>query len=336
MRRGGWRRCLLRLLWCLAVYGCLWGFFAAGARAGGFCRGCTARFARPLTAAEVTALRESAAVRPTFWAQRAVTLECPAGAVSVAALAYNGDPYAVWEAEYRGGGAPAAWDGAAPQAAVSDALAWQLWGGVDATGLTLALEGELYTVTGTFAAAEALVLYPAAPDAGFTAAEFCGDLGRADPVDTVQGWLDTADVPALLVADPRAAPGLAAAALAGLLALAVWFVARQNAVGPPRLPRGAGRWLAWGGALLAALCLPALLERLPLWLIPDRWSRFAFWGDLAAALRGRLGGWLALAPAARDIARRWLLLRQAAALAGLALLLFPLDPFATPSGRRTP
>ena len=39
--------------------------------------------------------------------------------------------------------------------AVSSALAWQLWGALDVTGLELELDGERYTVRGVFESGEA-------------------------------------------------------------------------------------------------------------------------------------------------------------------------------------
>ena len=330
-----WQRFALLVLWCAALYFCLFHFFTSNRQAKGTARGCTVRFTQSLSQNEAETLRENAAsvqggsFWPTFWTQRAVSIERPGrDSVDVSVIAYNGDPWVVWAATYTSGTAPAAVvDGELPQIAASDTLAWQLYGSLDATGMELTVEGHPYTVIGTFRADDAMLLVPAPLTYGFDAAEVCGDFGRADAVQSIQDWLTFSGTSADYIADGRGIAGFYMAALCCFLALAFWDALQQGVFLLPRLPRLAKKILLLCGALLAALCLPALLARVPLWLLPDRWSNFSFWKTLFATLRARLNDWLALVPTVRDVFFKWLLVKQTAALAGSLLLLFPFNPF---------
>ena len=51
------------------------------------------------------------------------------------------------------------------------------------------------------------------------------------------------------------------------------------------LARSMARFCLAAAALGLALLLPLLLESMPGWLIPARWSDFSFWGNLAARIR---------------------------------------------------
>jgi len=60
-----------------------------------------------------------------------------------------------------------------------------------------------------------------------------------------------------------------------------------------------------------AVLLPAMLGKLPGWLIPTRWSDFSFWGSLLKQASAGLREFLRVAPQSRDVELRLLLIKQA-------------------------
>lgn len=136
------------------------------------------RYAQGKTGAEVRAVLEwmesdenDRAVAAVFWQQQnQVALAGPAGESLAAALLYWGETNLVWPGEYTVGSAPGPWQTAG--CAVSETLAWQLWGSGDPVGLTLWVNGSERAVTGVFKEKQALILLPTEPEqAAFTGAE---------------------------------------------------------------------------------------------------------------------------------------------------------------------
>ncbi|WP_418666320.1 hypothetical protein [Allofournierella sp.] len=281
------------------------------------------RYARPLTAGQVEAALDDAAgaqreqtVSPTFWRQGTTALKGPAQAADAGVLWYWGEAAQVFPGEYLAGTAPGPWDEAG--CAVSGALAWQLWGSLDAVGQRLEVEGAVRTVRGVFRERKALVLAASSPAAGaFTAVELaaagltaeearafaqnCG-LGAPDFMVYGEGLVSLAVLAAWLPAGVLA--------LAALVRLALW-----SRSWPP-LARQSFWLLALVGA---ALALPLLLGLVPGWLLPGRWSDFGFWIGLAQRLAAQGEEWFSLPPTLREVQAKGLLLAQAALAAGLAL-----------------
>ena len=65
-----------------------------------------------------------------------------------------------------------------------------------------------------------------------------------------------------------------------------------------------------------AILLPFILDTLPGWMIPTRWSDFSFWGALARQTADNMREYFILTPRLRDVAYKVLLLKQA----GIAFL----------------
>lgn len=217
---------------------------------------------------------------------------------------------------------------------VSSALSLALWGARAVCGRELFWQGTARTVCGVAESETPWLLCPVPPAQAasaqvdntealaFTGIELHA-LPAGDPRGTAQQVAAAAGLPFLPV------PGGTLAAAAKLLcrlplifagaalALALWHALGQ------RLGSGARRALWFGLALALALALPALLDTLPAWLIPNRWSDFSFWRALAALPGQTLHSLLALPPSVRDDTLQMLLLQGAAADAGaLALTSF--------------
>ena len=147
--------------------------------------------------------------------------------------------------------------------AVSSALAWQLWGALDVTGLELELDGERYTVRGVFESGEAravtqeavdsrtaeyanveLTAMETAPEGTEAALAFAGASGLGTPAHVVDG-----------------------PALAGLACALCWLpLALCGACTLWRLARGARRLRPWQRQTLlfaALLFLPELSYQRP-------------------------------------------------------------------------
>ena len=188
--------------------------------------------------------------------------------------------------------------------AVSSALAWQLWGALDVTGLELELDGERYTVRGVFESGEAravtqeavdsrtaeyanveLTAMETAPERTEAALAFAGASGLGTPAHVVDG-----------------------PALAGLACALCWLpLALCGACTLWRLARGARRLRPWqrqtllfAALLFFAALLPVLLAMVPGAWVPTRWSDLRLLGG-AGRKRGQRGwsAWFATAAPAQ-------------------------------------
>ena len=73
----------------------------------------------------------------------------------------------------------------------------------------------------------------------------------------------------------------------------------------------AGTIVFFTGIILLAIVLPIMLDAIPAWLIPTRWSDFAFWATLLGQARNGLREFLSAQPMLRDVELQIHLLRQA-------------------------
>lgn len=185
--------------------------------------------------------RNNAAWSPTFWAVRQGVASANGREETVRMLRVCGDAELLATEPLLYGALP----GPAGQGgcAVSSALAWQLWGALDVTGLELELDGERYTVRGVFESGEAravtqeaadsrtaeyanveLTAMETAPEGTEAALAFAGASGLGTPAHVVDGpalaglacalcWLPLALCGAAARAAGNGAGGLGAHAL---------------------------------------------------------------------------------------------------------------------------
>lgn len=317
-------RRLPALMWALAFAALELLAFRGAARLGRlYAAPVSLRYARPFRAEQAEAALAYAAggqsgpsVSPTFWGQGSAALQGPARAADAQVLWYWGEAAQVFPGEYTAGCAPGPWDEAG--CAVSEALAWQLWGSLDPVGQKLELKGALRAVRGVFKEEKELLLAATPPQEGaFTAVELAAESlsaeqARAFAQNSGLGAPDFMVYGEGLASLAALAAWLPAAVMA---AAAVWRLALWSRGWPPF-----ARQAFWLFALAgAALALPALLGLVPSWLLPPRWSDLGFWSGLAGRLAAQCEEWFSLPPTLREVQAKGLLLAQGAITAGLAL-----------------
>ncbi len=260
------------------------------------------RFDLPLTQAQMATARSYAeqydGLYLTFWTERTVFVQNHLRSAQAQQITFDGNADLAYPAEYAFGRAPLNQE---PETcAVSTGFAWALWGSEEVVGLTVTAEDATCTVVGVFPEDQPLILRP--DREGFTVAELqdipagedgyrfastfslsCG-LGTPDEIlwgSGFGGWV-------------QALPWLCLI-LVGLRLVVISLKELKR-----RLPFRLGTWCLML-AFFLVLLLPALLETLPPWLIPSRWSDFSFWGRLAETLWDRCYDFLALTPQLRDV-----------------------------------
>ncbi len=236
-------------------------------------------WAQPLTAARDWEQSDAnaAGLTASLWGSEksAVSSDFGRTVQDVTCVGFSGNARDCRPAAYTAGTAPGA---VGQQCALSSALAWALFGSEDIIGQTVTLGRADYVVCGVFTDKDAVLLYPAR--AGFTRAALRGTSPDTPKADAEQ-WAAAARVGPLTAIDngpqslwlARALCRLPAA-LAGVCLLAAVL---RLAHGLPGLWRNI---VYFALSLGFALLLPHFLASLPGWLVPARWSNFAFWGEL--------------------------------------------------------
>lgn len=229
--------------------------------------------------------------------------------------------------------------------AVSDALAWRLWGALDVVGMELTAGNMRYTVRGVFHDESLCLIVQSAPDGtgyenvevyrmgsgtrGVTAPEGAAsqntvtgvDVSHTVPSQNAEPNIDTALSFARSAGLGVPAHTVHGGTLAALARLLCWLPPMLCAASLLRrfvrvLSARAKRVFRGAGLFLFALCLPRLLAALPASWLPTRWSDFVFWQSLLQSGAARVDAWFALPPQSVDVAAKWLLLRHGALCLG--------------------
>lgn len=232
----------------------------------------------------------------TFWAESSTWVSAEERGSAARQVIFRGEPEVAYPTAYRHGTAPVS-PGAC---AVSTGLAWALWGGGNVVGLELTVEEDIFRVTGVFEEDEPLLLRPG--EGAFTAAELSGIPRGQDGYRFAASYGESCGL-----GTPEEVlwgPGFAgwAQVLAWLpVALAGGRLFPYGLRQARRLPGFRRSALRFGLAFLLALALPWLLEQLPAWLLPTKWSDFSFWSRLGQTLLNRCRDLLSLSPQTRDV-----------------------------------
>lgn len=251
------------------------------------------------------------AVWPTFWRERREEMRTFRGAMAAKAVCYDGDPALALPVNFYSGGYPGESDSTG--AAVSAPLAWELWGSLEVLGQHFQIGETEYCVCGVFENREKTAILCGVGQGGWSNVEIT-DKKRKIEREEMQRLPAQAGLPeyAYLIDGGGMASLMTFAAYAPL-GLAVFLLLFRMIRLFPRhsLRRSAAVFSFW---LLLALSLPWLLTQLPSWLVPTKWSNFAFWSELAERFGSYMREWLLLAPQDKDIAVK-------AAIAGQACIL---------------
>ena len=254
---------------------------------------------------------------PTFWREDTATLKSELASIKAGSISFSGESALVWPAEYLTGTAPGAVD--ITGCAISSALAWRLWGSADVVGKPVDIDGEIRIVRGIFGYDKDLVLLSYSfedTSQDWNAAELSGGkayatrsdaesfamisgLGKPDAIIMGSGLRFLSSGMALLP--------LIIVAVYAIIFIVVYF-ARSSVY--------TGRILLITVLIVFAIGLPLLLNLLPPWLIPSRWSDFSFWANLKQQITDNLREFLAASPGSRDVESRLLIIKQA----GIAMI----------------
>ena len=246
---------------------------------------------------------------PTFWHEAQAGFENEYNSTSASCILFSGDATLVWPAQYLIGVAPGVTDGVG--CAVSASLAWELWGGVDVVGKSVEVDDETRIVRGVFEGENQLALLSIRDEdtsRSFTAVEL--SLGPDDPTrDDVRSFATSAGLGSpnnILIGTPVSLAFALAAV--PIIIIAIYVLALCIA----RLKvRPAAMWgILLFAFIVFAFTLPGLLDMLPGWMIPTRWSDFSFWGGLTSQVGDNLREYLIVAPKLRDVEYKVLLLKQ--------------------------
>lgn len=274
------------------------------------------RYAAPLTEAQLRRAEETAAQDAvyglTFWREETGTLTRGSQSAAASAVVYNGEGADCYPARFVCGGYPGAGDAAG--CAISSGAAWRLFGSEDVVGQPVTWNGQAYRVRGVFKEEKTVALLGAGVQDGFDNVELAGT-PAGDAREEALNFAAKAGfgAPDQLCYGPSLAAFAEFCCLLPLLWAAVCLLAAglRKSRGLPPLWR---QVLWFGLALGFALCLPWVLQSLPGWLVPARWSDFSFWTGLAETLGERLREWFALRPMLKDVLAKQAMLQGAAAL----------------------
>ena len=278
--------------------------FSLSARLTELCPSISLRYDTPLTEKQVEWSRaytdEYDAPYLTFWTESQTIVSTQDMGASAAQILYNGDSEFSYPVTYRHGGAPGM---DRNSCSISVPLAWQLWQSDCVVGMTLQIDGKEYTISGVFESDDNRLFRWG--DSGFTAVEIPN---TPKGEDSYRYALDLAAQSGLghptgiLWSSGMAAIGRVLCWLP--LALAGCFLIMPYLAQLKKIPG-----IVWAILILVlVLALPAIIEVLPGWMVPTRWSDFGFYGRLWDAFRDRWHDLLMLSPTPMDAQRKALFL----------------------------
>lgn len=290
--------------------------------------GWSARYDTKLTDNQVQLLKRYCAqnaetaegVWPSFWTEEQESASTPRGDKTTDLFLYDGDPAQLFPVQLLSGSYPGELE--ENRCAVSSALSWFLWGSLDTVGQTLTSGGKSYTVSGVFAQEDFQLIRKGGPDTKWTATDLLTPKSftreELEQLFTAAGFpqpdnlVDGSGIYSLTVLATYTPLILAA-----LLALGLFFLIDRQGK-----KRRLKNWLLLGLLLLFGCAIPFLLQLVPAWLIPTKWSDFSFWSALGSKMQTYFNQWLRLVPSYRDMLAKQLLYAQALYIT-CALVLVP-------------
>ena len=302
------------------------------------CSSTSLRYSQELTAEQISAVtaylqseKNTDAIQASFWKEDYTTVFTTItrrSIDSVLVVRFYGNAQDVYGANYQKGSAPM-WNGGA-MCAVSEQLAWSLWGSTDVLGQEVQVDQPvggtpvLLTVCGVFDSDRELLLCPVPLETGFPYLEVKG-LRRDDPFTQCNLLLQQTGLvqpEQILFGEPLTELFSACTFLpwcfGGILLLAA---VRQLPHGKTGARRGFDIFCA---AFFAAACV-VLLHQLPAWLVPNRWADTAAWKAVIGPIQEQWQQWLTLFPAGKDICTKICVSKMIFALHGEAFSFFLID-----------
>lgn len=317
------KRTKLRLLSGLLLWGVLcilltFGFTNARAVEGVY-RAASLRYNTPISGKSALDARrysieqgDESAFWPTFWRGYTASFSSELFKADAACIAYSGNAFLVWPAKYLSGTAPGIADNIG--CTVSTALAWKLWGSNDVVGKIVEVDGEERIVRGVFEDERELALLSYMDEdttQSWSVIELEGgspyatrDDARSYAVASKLGNPDSIVMGAGLVffANVLAALPLLILVVYSIVMIFNFLRKRYSLM---------SKFLLFFVFAGFSVLLPVILDAVPSWLIPTRWSDFSFWSSLVQQAGNSVKDFLELVPQARDVEGKILLLQQA-------------------------
>jgi len=247
----------------------------------------------------------------TYWREDIVKLIGEFSSFHAKAIIYSGDPALVWSAEYVNGAAPGIIDDFG--CAVSDSLAFKLWGSTDIIGKSVLVDDVKRIIRGVFKNDHELILisYPDEDTSQYWhVVELSGDsldFTRFDVINhATQIGLNNPDniltsSELLFLVFFMAIIPVSIVCFYGLILIYSYMKKYHEFI---------SRLLVYGLFISLVLALPVLLAFLPGYFIPTRWSDFQFWSNLISQMRFNFREFLVVSPTLRDIEGSILLIRH--------------------------
>ncbi|SDM81463.1 hypothetical protein [Acetanaerobacterium elongatum] len=243
---------------------------------------------------------------PTFWLQKnSEKVKAEYAEVSTPMIIGLGEGDLIMPARFITGGWPGVYD--ENGCAVSMQLAWKLWGDTDVLGKTVEYNKHKLIVRGVFEGSEPLIYTTGGTDVGYTCAELA-PLAHSDRRQAAERFCmySGLSLPPYMVYGSSMHTILCLLCWLTLALPAIVLLYRLVACLPNHLQRWAGLSLLF----VVAVLLPFGLAQLPGWMVPTRWSDFAFWGRLIQTFKDCTEEWFALPVLFKDVEAKWLLVKQ--------------------------
>lgn len=319
-RRSAIKRSIPTILVTLVYLALMFAMFRTAADASLTSSALSLRYDVPLTAQQVSAAKYywenpdlSAEFTAAYWQESpSETITTERATADAPVLYVDGDMSAVLAVDFVQGSYPSVLESRG--LAMSEGLAWKLFGSTRVVGAELTWKGGTYTVRGIFAGDELQML--AQIDAGdgviegFSGIELAGS-PESEPREAAQAYVKSAGLPEPnVILSAQSLPDLLwAIAWVPAVILIIWFVVRMV-----MLLHHVTFWkrqLTWLVVLfILAFILPQMLAQLPGWIIPTSWSDFGHWSDFFSEINTRITDWMSVKPSLHDVQLKRLLILQ--------------------------
>lgn len=259
------------------------------------------------TLKETTQEMSEIKIFPTFWKEQDGIFESEFKKAETLMLVYLGEGYQVYSVEFLSGGYPV--EGDTKSCAISDSLAFELYGSKDVIGLVLEHQEDKYTIRGVFKDEVKIGMFVGEEDENYTVVELVGDM-KGDSEGTVTIFVGNSglEAPDQIVYGIGIASLLELACNLPLLIVVIWLSLNSISLIQNRYPEI--KEILWIFVfLLFAYNLPSLLEQIPQWILPSRWSDFTFWQSLLETMIMRIEEWFFLQVTIKDVIIKFIILK---------------------------
>lgn len=244
----------------------------------------------------------------TFWKEEEGLLSAENKKAETEILTFLGEGYHAYGVEFLAGGYPM--EGDNNGIAISETLAFDLYGSIDVVDLVVTYGEQIYTIRGVFKEQINLALIQGNTDEDYRAVELVGDM-KGNPVQTATLFVENSGLekPDQISYGTSIVSILKMVHYLPFLIVGIWSVLCCIIFLQKGYPKH--REIVWLAALLLiAICLPTLLELVPQWMLPTRWSDFSFWQNMIETSRIRVEEWFSLLPTRKDVEIKFIMIKS--------------------------